>query len=198
MISTIPSYKEAEEQVFDMLGELPRNLYYHNLIHTKDVIQAVERLAKSENLSEEDFLLGKTGALYHDIGFLEKYFENEPIGARIARESLPIFDYNPEQIEIVSNMILATALPQNPKTELDRILCDADLDNFRRGDFFCKGELIRRELEEVGVKMSDEEWYSGTLELLENHSYFTESARKLGHVQKQKNITKLKQILREI
>ena len=192
------NYAEAKKDVFRNLKELPENLYYHNPGHTEDVGEVVERLARLENIPKIGLILLKTGALYHDTGFLEQYQKNEPIGARIAKESLPRYGYKKKQIESIANMIMATQLPQNPQTKLEGILCDADLDNFGRGDFFDMGALLRKELEEHGIKMSDKDWYEGTLKLLENHHYFTESARKLRQEKKQENIRKLKEKLGKI
>ena len=49
-------------------NELPKNLYYHNVSHTKDVLEYAQLLAESENISEPEFTLIKTAALYHDAG----------------------------------------------------------------------------------------------------------------------------------
>jgi len=196
-----PDYEAAERHVFNLLGTLNKNLYYHNLDHTKDVIESVERLYRLEKLLrlkkvfEEEILDLKTGALCHDTGFLIRYKENEQAGAGIARGSLGIYGYAKKQIKKIARMIMPTKFPQNPKTLLEKILCDADVDNFGREDFFEKGELMRRELEEQGIKMSDKEWYGNTLKLLEGHSYFTDSAKKLRQERKEENIRKLKELL---
>ena len=130
-------YKGAEKHVFTMLEKaLDKNLHYHNLPHTKEVIEVFDRLAELEAISEEEHLEGKTAALYHDTGFLIRYKENEQIGAGIARGALGRYGYSNKQIENIAEMIIATKLPQNPKTFLGGILCDADVDNFGREDFF--------------------------------------------------------------
>ncbi len=41
-------------------NELPKNLYYHNASHTKDVLEYAQLLAESENISEPEFTLLKT------------------------------------------------------------------------------------------------------------------------------------------
>lgn len=92
--------------------ELPPDLYYHGIRHTRDsVLPSAEHLAQAANLNPEDFLLLRTAALYHDMGYIEQYDANEPIAARIAREELPSFGYQPGQIEVIKKVILATQLP---------------------------------------------------------------------------------------
>ncbi|GAH40408.1 unnamed protein product, partial [marine sediment metagenome] len=199
-------YEGAKKHAFSILKtKLVRDLDYHNLDHTQDMVESAVRIYFQEIQNavestfsnckelfpfEESLLLLKTGAAYHDTGFSVRYKENEQAGAGIAKGSLARYGYKKKQIENIAEMIMATQLPQNPKTKLEEILCDADLDNFGRDDFFDKGKLIRKELEGQGIKMSDKDWYNGTLKLLENHSYFTESAKKLRQEKKEENIKK--------
>src|SRR5262245_36481544 len=109
--------------------ELSPALCYHSLAHTRDdVAPAVERLAAAEGVAGEALLLLRTAAYFHDLGFVERRDDHEAIGARIAREALPCFGYRPPQIALVEGMIMATRMPQAPRTSLERILADADLD----------------------------------------------------------------------
>jgi len=189
-------YKGAEKHVFTMLEQgLDKNLYYHNLDHTKDIIRVVDILAELEEISEEEHLDLKPAALCHDTGQLFGPQEHEKRSVRIAKSILPIYGYNAKNIDRISNIIMATKMPQKPRTLLQKIICDADLDNFGRGDFFDMGALLRKELEEQGIKMSDKEWYEGTLKLLKKHHYFTESARKLRQEKKEDNLAKVKELL---
>jgi len=202
-----PNYEGAKRHAFSILKTKPvKDLNYHNLDHTQDVVESAERIffeLIKDTLTKEmpfktELLLLKTGAAYHDTGFSKRYKENESFGAGLARGSLARYGYKKKQRESIGGMIMATQLPQNPKTLLEEILCDADLDNFGRDDFFDKGKLIRKELEGQGIEMSDRQWYEGTLKLLEDHKYFTESARKLRQEKKEENIKKLKEILEKI
>jgi len=189
-------YEGAEKHVFTMLEQgLDKNLYYHNLGHTKDVLEAVERLSLSENVEYDDFLLLKTAALYHDTGFLIRYNKNEEAGVGIARGSLKKYGYNKKQIENIAGIIMATEMPQNPETKLEQIICDADLDNLGREDFYIKGELLRLELAKQGVEISPRNWYNSSLNLLENHHYFTKSAKELRQKRKEEHIKEIKELL---
>lgn len=191
-----PHYERAENYIFTMLEQgLDKNLFYHNLNHTNEVINAIERLSKLEEVSGEELLLLKTAALYHDTGFLIRYKENESVGAGLARGSLKRYGYKKTQIEKIAEIIMATQMPQNPKTNLDEIMCDADLDNFGREDFFIKTELLRLELAKQNIEISPRNWYKNTLKLLEGHNYFTDSAKKLRKKGKEKHIQEIKELL---
>ncbi len=93
-----PDFERAREYVLMRLEqELPPNLFYHGIHHTRDdVLPAVARLAAMARLSKRQTLLLKTAALYHDIGFIEQYEMNEPVAIRIASETLPSFGYDPK------------------------------------------------------------------------------------------------------
>ncbi|MFZ4613758.1 MAG: adenylate/guanylate cyclase domain-containing protein, partial [Bacteroidia bacterium] len=65
------NYKKAEQQILKKLEEgLPKYFYYHSLQHTIDVRNSAEVIAKQENIYEEEIMLLKTAAIFHDSGFL--------------------------------------------------------------------------------------------------------------------------------
>ncbi len=57
--------------------ELPDNLTYHNLAHTKEVYEAATRIGKEEDISEADLKLLQIAALYHDAGWTFSDTEHE-------------------------------------------------------------------------------------------------------------------------
>jgi predicted metal-dependent HD superfamily phosphohydrolase len=188
------NFEKAKQYVLRRLeSELPPNLFYHALAHTRDdVAPAVERLAGMEDIQGESLGLLLTAAWFHDLGHVEQSANHEAIGARIAGEVLPGFGYTAEQIEIIKKAILATALPQSPATLLERILTDADLDVLGREDFMPRNEDLRRELASLGKTFTDLEWCVSQLKFLESHAYFTESAQKTRNEKKLTNIAELK------
>lgn len=188
-------YKKVKKYIFSKMKSLPKNLYYHNPGHMKDIIKTSEKLGKMEGVSEKDLLVLKTAALFHDIGFLERYKGHEAAGKKMAEKILPKFNYTKKEIETITNMIMATRMPQNPKTKYEKILCDADLNNLGRRDFFTQTENVRKELWAQGTKIPKKRWYKNTLKLMENHSYHTKSGKKLRGEGKKKNMEKLRAVL---
>ena len=186
-------FEKVKNHIFDqMKRELPQDLFYHTIEHSHDVLQAAERIATMEGINEHDIILLKTAAVLHDSGFLIQYDANEPIGCDIARPLLHINGYECADILTVCNMIMATAIPQNPKNKLDEILCDADLDYLGRDDFYLISDKLRKELKAYGRDFSDQEWLKVEIDFLEKHKYFTETSQKLRDPQKQKYIRELK------
>ncbi len=190
------NYRKAKSYVFKRLKEeLSPDLHYHCIDHTKDVIESATRLAKTENVKGKELTLLKTAALFHDIGFTETYDGHENSSVRIARETLPRFDYSEEEIRVVEGMIMATEIPQSPKTHLEEILADADLDYIGRDDLFVIGQRLQYEWKLRGITTSLKDWHEKQLEFLQNHNYFTESAIKLREKTKQHNIYELEKLL---
>ena len=176
--------------------ELPPDLYYHGVHHTRDdVVLAAERLAAEVGLDAEASLLLKTAAIYHDTGFLKRYIRNEPIAAEFAKETLPRFGFMPYQIAAIAGMIMATQLPQSPRTQLEALMCDADLDALGRSDFWGVNCDLRRERVARGYEISMIEWLKNQIQFLESHTYFTLAAHSTRYAQKQRNLSMLKQML---
>ncbi|NLA25324.1 MAG: HD domain-containing protein, partial [Bacteroidales bacterium] len=173
-------YADLEEFMLQKIeAELPKNLYYHNVRHTVNVISRVEKIGIEEKVSEEDLLLLKTAALFHDAGFIVAYDNNEIHGANIAADILPKYRYTPEQIQIIRDLILATRMPPKPKTKLEEIMCDADLDYLGRPDFIVVSQNLFRELFERHKVSTIDEWNKYQYKFISKHQYFTVTGRKL-------------------
>ena len=193
----IPDYEAARCYVLERLErELPPNLYYHCLAHTRDeVIPAVEQLSAMENLDDKSRMILRTAALFHDLGYVERIEGHEAVPASIAQQTLPGFGYTTEQISSICDLIMATRMPRTPQTLLEEILADADLDNLGRVDFMQRSLDLRKEWGTFGRQWTDQEWYVRQLEFLAEHRYFTASARQLRDAQKGRNMQQLRHAL---
>ena len=190
-------YIKAEKYIVNRLKkELPSNLYYHSLRHTLDVCAAVERLALMEGIEGDDIFLLKTAALYHDAGFVHQYSNNEDLGAGLAQEVLPRFGYTQEQIEKIGRLIRATKVPQKPKTHLQQIICDADLDYLGGDEFHMIADNLKRELMEREIIGTDKQWDQLQVKFLESHTYFTKTAIRLRRENKLARLEEVKERLR--
>ncbi|MBI4929548.1 MAG: cyclic nucleotide-binding domain-containing protein [Bacteroidetes bacterium] len=189
-------YSEAEKFIIGKFQkELPANLHYHGLHHTLDVRDAVERIARMENMGEEEIVILKTTAMYHDAGFIYQYYDNEHLGVKLACDTLTSFGYSGVQITNVSKLILSTSLPYNPKNQLERIICDADLDYLGREDFYSISYTLRREWAEYGKAKTLLQWYEEQLAFMKKQKYFTRSANQLREARKQQYIAEMKEML---
>ncbi len=187
-------FQKAEQFITKLLkSELPGSLFYHDYNHSIGVLNAAVEIANEEKVSSKDLILLKTAALFHDSGFTKMYQGHEEEGCRIAREHLPSFDYTHDEIEAVCTLIMATRTPQNPKTLLEKILCDADLFYLGTDAFEETGQKLFKEWHVRGKIQSEDEWDELQIKFLESHHYFTQSAiTKLGR-KKAEHLQKLKE-----
>jgi uncharacterized protein len=197
IVAAVPDFEAAKQYALGRLErDLSPELCYHSIAHTRDdVAPAAEQLAAAEGVTGETFLLLRTAAYYHDIGFVERREDHEVVGARMAADILPQFGYDPAQIVQIIGMIMATRLPQSPQTHAQEILADADLDVLGREDFLTVNHHLRVELARGGMPASDADWYRVQLRFLRGHRYWTQSARSLRDAQKLRNIEALAALL---
>jgi predicted metal-dependent HD superfamily phosphohydrolase len=173
--------------------------HYHNLAHTLDVYQSVTLIAESEKISASYLALLQVAALYHDLGIMIKYHTHEEDSIKIARLVLPGFDFKSDDIDTISRFIADTHIPSFPKSELGKLLCDADLDYMGRNDYFEISERLKLEWETLGIKKyTYREWNLFQLDFLSKHEYFTKSARQTRNKGKVLNIKKISELLKKV
>lgn len=172
--------------------ELPKKYFYHSIAHTKSVLNACIAIGRLERVKSQDLVLLKTAALFHDAGFISGPKDHEQRSCELAKEMLPQYDYSAGQIESICGMIMATKIPQSPKTHLEKVLADADLDYLGRPDFFQISDLLYRELLASGIVKNEQEWNLLQVKFFESHHYFTETSIKLRHKGKEKNLKLIK------
>jgi uncharacterized protein len=188
------SFPKIQQHVIDKLEKgLSSTLTYHNVSHTLDVLQHVIEIAKQEGIvNEDDLFLLQVSALYHDVGFLNIYSGHEEKSCLIAMDELTHFGFGKEEIDKICGMIRATKVPQQPKTQLEEIICDSDLDYLGRDDFFIIGEGLYKEFLIQKIVSNEREWNELQVRFLENHHYFTNSSKKRRQEAKQRNLEKVK------
>ncbi|WP_462317535.1 HD domain-containing protein, partial [Marinilabilia sp.] len=192
-------FMDIQERILDLLeNNLPANLYYHNVKHTVDVVTEVELIGWAEGLNEEEILLLKIAALFHDAGHIVDYKYHEHQGALLARQILPRYKISQDNIETVCRLIMATKLPPQPRDKMEEVICDSDLDYLGRTDFIPVSNTLYSELKERRMIDSWHDWNKMQLKFIEQHQYFTQTARNLREVNKQHQIERLKQLLEEL
>ncbi len=190
-------YDKIKKTILKNLKDnLPKHLSYHSVMHVKDVIDSVEKIAKSEGVNQEDLMLLKAAALFHDTGFLYGAKDHEEKSCEIAQEYLPNYGYSQSQIDKIKGMIMATKIPQSPNNHLEQILADADLDYLGRDDFFTIGDKLFDELTMFGIVNSERDWNLLQEKFLENHHFFTQTAINNRNQKKQQNLEIIKSKLK--
>ncbi|MDX2129996.1 MAG: DUF5706 domain-containing protein [Chloroherpetonaceae bacterium] len=170
-----PLLLEAESYVYQNYKEkLQPNRVYHNFSHTVQVVKASSEIGIGEGLNEDELEILLLAAWFHDLGHIETYENHERKSAEFAEQFLLQKGYAPEKITRVTGAIYATVIPQNPKTFLDEILCDADLIHLGLPNYETSSELLRAEWELVqGNQYSDLKWLEGNIVFFELNPFRT-------------------------
>jgi class 3 adenylate cyclase len=191
-------FTDIQEIVLDKLEmDLPGYLFYHNVKHTVDVVTEVELIGWAEGCTDEEILLLKTAALFHDAGHIIAYDNHEFYGTQIAREMLPVYNYTHGQIDRICELIMSTKLPPKPTNLLENIICDSDLDYLGRSDFIPVSYTLYEELKAQNKMGSLNDWNKIQVKFISGHQYFTKTARSLREVNKQLQIERIQNLITE-
>jgi len=191
------NFEGAKNFILNKLSrELDPRLAYHSVGHTLDVHDSAVRIANLEKISDDDILLLRTAALFHDSGMLITYKGHEEASVNIINDILPKFNYSDEQIERIGAMVHTTKLPQSADERLSMILCDADLDYLGREDYFMICHQLKFEWDVLNINPTSlKEWYELQIKFVGSHKYFTASAMATREEKKLLNLAQIKEIL---
>jgi predicted metal-dependent HD superfamily phosphohydrolase len=184
-------YKNVAAFVTSLYEENPRpSLLYHNLVHTKNVVQRAEEIAAHYQLSESETMAIYIAAWFHDTGNVfaeaDKHEEKsvELMKDFMHKEGI----VNETVLTDIANCILATKMPQSPKNLMEEILCDADTYHFGTKDFKKTNKLLRKEYALRGYDKIVRDWRVNTVKILETHHFYTSYCRALLSSRKEQNI----------
>ncbi|NHF60650.1 HD domain-containing protein [Flavobacteriaceae bacterium TP-CH-4] len=177
-----------------LTNQLDPKFLYHNLRHTQRVVKNTKELLdhyKLEGKEEETVLLA---AWLHDTGYTKGCKKHEEQSCKIAREFLEKQRYEKENIDRVTDLIMATERYYEPQNLLERILRDADASHFGKDSYLETSEHLREELSLLGLAdYSASEWRNANIKMFESEQkFYTDYAKEHWEPGKKKNLKKLK------
>jgi len=178
-----------------LVQRLPKEYTYHTIHHIRDVVKQSERIGEKEKLSKEDIADLKLAAWLHDVGYIWELNRHEVRGAAYAKSILSALNFPTSKIRRITDMILATKIPQSPKNILEQVLCDADLDYLGRKDYHEISLLLLKEFR-LNKEISDLEWLKLQDSFLSKHSYFTKTSHSTRNKFKAHVLESIKQSLK--
>tara|TARA_B100001540_G_scaffold41977_1_gene37336 strand:+ start:42 stop:650 length:609 start_codon:yes stop_codon:yes gene_type:complete len=191
--------EKLSERIFrDLSEKLNSNYFYHNLSHTKRVINSALKIGRNYHLNNENLTILLTASLMHDYGFIKSHIDHEEIGVKLSSKILLDYDYSEKKIQLINKLILVTKPLAVPKDNLESIMRDSDLEYIGSNDFESISEKLKEEWMKFSIVKSDEEFYKKQLEFLSNHKFCTDFMKKNGNINKEKNIIYAKKKLEEL
>jgi predicted metal-dependent HD superfamily phosphohydrolase len=166
---------------------------FHNLDHTEAVAEACSQMSDYYQLNNEDRFVLLLSAWFHDTGYSAGKVEgHEEISVQIASQFLQQHNVTEAIQQRVTSCIRATHMPQSPISQVEKILCDADLLHLSTEDFKAMNQLLKQERENLlKQKISKKEWRKGNIKFLQEHKYFTEYGQQYLEPKKQENLVAL-------
>lgn len=163
-------------------------LVYHNLTHTEKVVARCTEIAAEYTLTPQEKFILLSAAWLHDTGHLmEIGCGHEAKSVEIMRAFFQKNGIEKALTDQVAGCIMATAMPQQPKTLLEQILCDADVYNLGTDEFKQTDVLVKAEIEQT-LKTRCCNWDMSTLNFLKSHIFFTDYCNRKLKAGKEKNV----------
>jgi predicted metal-dependent HD superfamily phosphohydrolase len=187
----IDKVKEYVVEYID--ANFPDEMCYHNVMHTLDVVDAVQIIGEATKVSLQDMEVLIVAAWFHDTGYFKGCQDHEQASAALARDFLTREKANEEFIRAVERCILATKIPQKPQDLLEKVICDADLYHLGSENFFEKSELLLRELTHTIEGMTRNYWLRQSKSFIESHQYHTDYGKAMLAPRMRQNLRKLSQ-----
>ena len=186
--------EKAEEFVFNLFkDDLDQTFIYHNQTHTERVLRSAREIIENTKVNKNDAEILELAALLHDTGYTKTREGHEEESVKIATDFLKENKVDDKTIEAVNQRIMATKFKDTPKSELGKIIRDADASHFGKKYFNEASEFLRKELEIQGIaNYSPTEWLNENIKVLtKKHEFYTDYALKNWQPRKEKNLSKL-------
>ncbi|MEQ8518789.1 MAG: DUF5706 domain-containing protein [Cytophagales bacterium] len=190
--------KAAEYAHSYLKKNLSKDLTFHNVQHTLDVVAAAEEICKQVDVSEEEKEIVMLSAWFHDTGYAIAYKGHENESVKIAKDFLETQNYPKNKLDKVIACILSTDYEVAPENKIERILNDADLYHLSTDKFFEKSDRLREEFRHCKIKdeFSDREWMEMNLYFISKHNYQTDYGKEKLEKARQANQKRLKKKLK--
>ncbi len=193
-MDSINLYKKTEQYVTALFNEhIKPGLVFHNLQHTISVVERTKEIAGHYYLSENDMLAVYIAAWFHDTGYLfTEPQHHEEKSVELMQEFMQQHSPSVKLTDTIAACIMATRPPHNHDSLLKEIICDADTYHLGTSEFKETNKKVWEEFNANGTTVSKEAWDIKTIELLENHQFYTKYCNDLLEKGKKKNMKKLK------
>ncbi|MBP7272363.1 MAG: HD domain-containing protein [Saprospiraceae bacterium] len=166
---------------------ISKDFVFHDFQHTLQVVSACKDIAAYYDFSEREWVLLQVAAWFHDTGYDQGATDHEERSAKYVEQYLQGKEFNDDDINIVKGCIMATKMPQSPKTTLEEIICDADMSHLGKSTYWDRCSRLRQELNITRGKVMDEQsWIDFEIDFMNQHDYHTEVARTLYNPSKKK------------
>jgi predicted metal-dependent HD superfamily phosphohydrolase len=192
----VKKYREIAEKV--LKNEIKSGFVYHSIDHTRTVVSVFKEIGAASNLSEKEMELGTIAAWFHDTGYSRKCAMHEYESISIFDENCKKGDFTDEEVAMIHSLILSTKMPQKPKSEVEKALCDADLHHLGTDSFYDLSKALKKEIEnDIKYDIPKEKWNRDTYYFVREHNFFTKYAKEKFDPKKEENTRLIRSKIKE-
>ncbi len=178
-------------------NDIAEKFVYHNHYHTSRVVEAAKMIGRESGLSDQEIEYVTIAAWFHDTGYKMGCENHEENSAVIAEEFLKKEEYPQEAIDVIKGCILATKMPQAPKSLIEQVLCDSDLHHLACSDYAEMAEKMHKEIEKVkNQEIDGETWNQMNYDFFKDHRFFTSYAQNNLQPIKEQNLDSIKKAVK--
>jgi len=165
---------------------------YHNLNHTKSVVNMAKKLGVESGLDESRLELLLSAAWFHDCGYINGGAEgHEERSCILVDEELSDYFTDLER-EKIKNAIKATEWPQNPSSNIGELLADADVHTLGTKEFDEVEAQIFLELRQTShPNLNRDQFIEARLDMFLGYEFHTAIGREYFQQDKDKNIARM-------
>jgi len=162
---------------------------FHNYNRTISIVRNCDALGVSMNLGGQELKLAHLSAWFAELGFSEDHRNYQGKSVKLAREFFRTKKLDDGIFEKLEECILSTRVPQQPVSVISQLICDATMYHLAEKDSLQLADALRNEVAAVAqIEYSDEEWINEYIKMINNHFYFTRTARELFQKRKEKTL----------
>ena len=171
MDTLVKKVSEYVERLFQEHSN--QRLSYHNVDHTRSVVNRTQEICEHYQISEKGTLIVMVAAWFHDVGYnISGFYDHERKSVAAMKLFLSYLNVDEKIVNKIAGCIMSTKFPPCPANFLEKVLCDADTYHLGTEDFWQSDIAVKRELETItGTSIAD--WNRKTLLFLKQHQYFT-------------------------
>ena len=162
---------------------------FHNYNRTVNIVRNCDALGVSMNLGGQELKLAHLAAWFTELGYSEDHRNYQSKSVKLAREFFRSKKLDDGIFEKLEECILSTRVPQQPVSVISQLICDATMYHLTEKDSLQQADALRAEYAAVAqIEYTDEEWINDYIKMINNHFYFTRSARDIFQKRKEKTL----------
>ncbi|MEN8120792.1 MAG: Pycsar system effector family protein [Bacteroidota bacterium] len=189
---------KAEDYIKDLYATHPHELLlFHNFNYTTQTVKSSAELAHSEKLEGDELQMVLLAAWFINIGYLFDFVSHIEHSIKVAKEFVSEFNYPDDKAKIVTEAI-EVVLKNKPENKIEKVLSDANNSIFASEELLLWVKYHRQERNYfVKPKITRRSFWQSVLNLLNEHEYYTPSAKNLFQEGKSENIEKINLLMAE-